>query len=856
MEKSVRQQMIELLSTVEEGIRYIQVSGQITMFEECIEALTSIAEACQQGLSVKRYRDYAKIFDTLIATMRQSSTELLVPAVIDETCDLCCQLLQMLMEELQDEKEVKKEILFLPYKASMWDSMESIWMAARDDQEHCNVYVMPIPYCDRNLDGSPAKWYCESGLFPDYVSLVDYRQYDIAERRPDVIYIHNPYDDCNRVTSVDSRYYSRELKKYTNMLVYVPYFIMGREWPKSQVQLPCYQYIDKMIVPHENMRILSEQGDQPDSCFSDYIPIKKLVPLGSPKADKVFFCEKNKIIPSSWREIIKEKKVILYNVSLSSILQFGEQALQKMKFIFNCFINRSDIVLLWRPHPLMNATLKSMRMDLYDKYKSLENEFIAKQVGIFDETPDINMAVAIADAYLGENSSSVVHLFGVAGKPIFFTSEMMLWKNPSLDELASVRFGHMVLENEEAWFIAEGYNAFCRMNLISGEITPLIKFEDFPIKSGLYSSFLKIDNTILFSPGTAKEICEYNIETQECKKTPFKNPTEYANFGHIAQYKNYAYLLPWNYSAILRYDLETGACKYYTDCLKELLECKTPGHDGLLGDYCVRGQKLLLPSIQTNKILEFDMETEAYQYYTAGKESEGSAFIIENGDDYWLIPWKTRTIVKWNYQTGEWKSYAEYPETFSCAGDWHSGDTKMFSGAVQVNKNIWLFPYYTNMVLRLDLSTEKIVKADLELPYGIYDRKSNFYMQQPNFSNAFASENNTIVALSAYDRSLVIVDTASGEHRLQPCRLSNSDVEALSTPLEHSFGKVGQGAPYASNENGLWRNVENFIEYVISESHDKDSQQKAYVQFIKNTDGSCGEKVHRYIMELDKDEGN
>ena len=36
----------------------------------------------------------------------------------------------------------KKEIVFLPYKASMWDSMESVWKAAAEDDE-CEVYVVP-----------------------------------------------------------------------------------------------------------------------------------------------------------------------------------------------------------------------------------------------------------------------------------------------------------------------------------------------------------------------------------------------------------------------------------------------------------------------------------------------------------------------------------------------------------------------------------------------------------------------------------------------------------------------------------------------------------------------------------------
>ena len=44
---------------------------------------------------------------------------------------------------------VRKEAVFLPYKASMWDSLESVWKAANED-ENCDAYVIPIPYYDKN----------------------------------------------------------------------------------------------------------------------------------------------------------------------------------------------------------------------------------------------------------------------------------------------------------------------------------------------------------------------------------------------------------------------------------------------------------------------------------------------------------------------------------------------------------------------------------------------------------------------------------------------------------------------------------------------------------------------------------
>ena len=96
---------------------------------------------------------------------------------------------------------VRKEMVFLPYKASMWDSLESVWKAAEED-EYCDAYVVPIPYYDKNPNGSFREIHYEGNQYPSYVPITSYEDYDIKTRKPDVIYIHNPYDNLNLVTSV------------------------------------------------------------------------------------------------------------------------------------------------------------------------------------------------------------------------------------------------------------------------------------------------------------------------------------------------------------------------------------------------------------------------------------------------------------------------------------------------------------------------------------------------------------------------------------------------------------------------------------------------------------------------------
>lgn len=63
------------------------------------------------------------------------------------------QSLYRIESSVKNDIKVRQEVVFLPYKASMWDSLESIWKAA-DEDEDCDAYVIPIPYYDKNPDGS------------------------------------------------------------------------------------------------------------------------------------------------------------------------------------------------------------------------------------------------------------------------------------------------------------------------------------------------------------------------------------------------------------------------------------------------------------------------------------------------------------------------------------------------------------------------------------------------------------------------------------------------------------------------------------------------------------------------------
>ena len=339
-----------------------------------------------------------------------------------------------------DLPEDKKEVVFLPYKASMWDSLESVWKTADEDPD-CDAFVIPIPYFDKNPDGSFKEEHYEGDQYPKYVPITRYDKYDLEACHPDIIYIHNPYDECNHVTSVHPYFYSKNLRNYTDKVVYIPYFILREIEPDNQTAIEgmkhfCFTpgtiYAHQVIVQSENMRqiYINEyikaakemglSGEHVDRKFLE----KKFLGTGSPKIDKVLNTKKEDLeIPEEWLKVIEKpdgrwKKIIFYNTSIGALLQHGEKMLRKMESVFEMFKeNQDEVALLWRPHPLIQATIESMRPQLWEEYKEIRDRYIAEGWGIYDGSADMDRAVVISDAYYGDGSS-VVELCQRNGIPV------------------------------------------------------------------------------------------------------------------------------------------------------------------------------------------------------------------------------------------------------------------------------------------------------------------------------------------------------------------------------------------------------------------------------------------------------
>lgn len=444
-QKKQAMEFVELLSRAHKEIRKAMEGKNQTaameLLEQCQDGAIELGNMIEESegeefATVHLLEDYCELLYQFHEKKRLG-----ISSNMGQDYKLMQKSLAQIINSIRKDIPVRLEVVFLPYKASMWDSLESVWKAA-DADENTDAYVIPIPYFDRNPDGSFREEHYEGGLYPEYVPVTRYDEYDFKNRRPDVIYIHNPYDDCNYVTSVHPFFYSKNLKQFTEKLVYIPYFILGEISPdnpgaaegiKHFCTTPGVFNADKVIVQSENMRqvyinVLTEemvrsQGRRNEKDIRRYWE-NKIDGSGSPKFDKILNTQKEKLeIPEEWKRVIEKpdgtwKKIILYNTSVSALLQNNEKMLRKMEDVFQIFYeNRNDVVLLWRPHPLLESTLTSMRPQLLEEYKKVRDSYIGNGWGIYDDTADLDRAIALSDGYYGDGSS-LVELCRKMEKPI------------------------------------------------------------------------------------------------------------------------------------------------------------------------------------------------------------------------------------------------------------------------------------------------------------------------------------------------------------------------------------------------------------------------------------------------------
>ncbi len=752
--------------------------------------------------------------------------------------DLAVQLDALLGQIRQEVEEVlptdKIKIGFLPYKASMWDCMESVWEAAAADGE-CEARVVPIPYYERDDQGKITRECYDGDLFPSYVPVTPYRSYDLSKERPDILYIHNPYDGGNTVTTVHPDYFSSNLKKYTDQLVYIPYYFLGSgPLPDCHLSLPAYEHVDRIIV----------QDEEKVDALADFVPREKILAIGSPKVDRILKLDRQKAeliekeIPARWREKIRGKKVILYNISVTGTLRNSRFFLDKLRYVLSCFAGREDVVLWWRPHPLLEATIKSAMPDLYQSYQEIKRAFAESRNGILDETGDAGVAAVIADAYLGEASSSLMHYFGVLGKPVMYTQWEIV--EDGKKDRGFLNVSTFYQEGDRLFFVpTDPYMELdlYQMGLEDGAIEKVVSFPGMPSHMwGCHYGIEKIGDKIVLPPYNVDDIYVYDLEKNKGIKlvlSESKGMTR--SFTEAVEYHGKVFLLPGCYPAIVRVDPESLEIREYKDPVEPFLrEDRT--EQMFQWAFLTRGRYLYLAGMQESKILIFDMEDGSYVIKAVGDYPYGYCRMLYDGDYFWLGAFGKNSIVRWDEKTGETREYL-YPMEQEPSNVW-----VYYGSLYDHGDEILVFYAFSFNCVAVDKKTGRCRRYH-EIRDILEELETKAVRGETGFAYAKPIGAGKVALFDTGSNNLHLWDTQDGQWKHFPCRIPKEELlSAEKWQIERSW--LSKSTPYSLWEYAV--SIPQYIDYLLQ--GETAIFRQTYGCYQDETgDLTLGARIHRYI---------
>jgi hypothetical protein len=687
--------------------------------------------ACQEGaLSICDFIDREAGEGTRTVALLESYCELLFRVHNKEVSPKALHKHYLEVEKCaKSELQTNRiEVAFISYKAAMSDSLESIYLAAKADPA-CDAYWIPVPYYDKNPDGSLGQMHYEGAdCYESHFEITDWQTYDMETRRPDAIYTFNPYDDINYVTAIHPHFFCERLITYTDMLVYVPYFvvdagganvIIGSHWDSCGVM-----YATKTIVQSEAVKKGIIYGLRKEERRLDKKGLygnleKKLLPLGSPKFDKIINTTKEQAaIPPEWGPIIAGKKVVFYNTSVGSIAEHGRVYLSKLRDVLNFFKNHRSVALLWRPHPLSINTYQSIHPSLKNEYEHIVAQYKREGWGVYDDSPHLHRAIAWSDAYYGD-ISSVMLLFSSASKPVLVSEKIFRKDNDYISPRA------MYIDEKHIWILPKGINALCKVNRFDLSVSYAGSFpEEESISPLHYFSFY--DNPVIsngklyFPPLMAKEISLYSPKDGLFNKITYDNllGTYDGNgaFMGVVSYCEYIFFTPCRYPAILRLNTVTKEINYYTEWMDSLNTNES--NDTMFLYPLVVENIFYLAARWDNVVLAFDMETGKSTVYKIGNGNyRFRGAMCFDGKNIWLTPVKGSTpVICWHPNEGVVKEYPEFYNYIEAG----TADFECFFN----NNYVWFVPFEKANVIKIDVNTGEISIAKEALNIGVYTKLS------------------------------------------------------------------------------------------------------------------------------------
>lgn len=441
------QEMLAVLSRAHGQIKVLAEAGDMDSAGRLLEGCQSIAISMGTSLEkksgdptsvIRQLEEYCELLFQCHEGWQPDSAERLEQTLRN---------IEMALNLFWTER--RKDVLFLPCRSEWWPSMEGFWRQQSADA-NTDVYVMSVPCCG----------HCDE--VPEYVSTIDTGAYDLERHTPDTIVIQFPYDGWNDSMKIPEQYYASNLLQYTDQLVYIPCFITDDpvtekdnlvKMLKVLIEQPAVVYADQVMVPSEKQRelyirtmtecagpgseaywvrkiVVTTHTDDAEHTAKDnrqraremlWNTLKnrassELLDAGQEKMGEGQQTSPD-VIPRIGPIENSVKKLLVYRVGISSLLQYGEKGILQLEESFGAITEQRDYILcIFSPGCEMKE-LESICPQLWKQYEIITNRFIESGIGIYDAEGISDDYPESFDAYYGD-AGNLAHRCRNLGIPV------------------------------------------------------------------------------------------------------------------------------------------------------------------------------------------------------------------------------------------------------------------------------------------------------------------------------------------------------------------------------------------------------------------------------------------------------
>lgn len=417
------------------------------------------------------------------------------------------------------------------------------------------------------------------------------------------------------------------------------------------------------------------------------------------------------IFPDNWRDVIKGKKVILYNTGVTSLLQGREKRIEKMRWVFSIFKEHPEVVLWWRPHPLEVSTAHSMLPELEEHYLEARRQYVGEEIGILDESADLNRAIAISDAYYGA-WSSVAELYKAAGKPVLYENYKVIKTEETTFLPASV-----CLKDDFIWFIQLNSNKLVKVSRVTFEVEKIINIDNEPpFKRRLYNyHIIDAGSSLLLLLENSCQIYEYEIGTGIVKEHRPKMANFIFHSEAVIKKNDKLLLFPFGDEEVLEYNCATGMVTGKRISGERIKTAKC--HEMI-------GTKVYTADNNSNMLYQYDTSDDSCTGKRIGTQ-ENRYWGVKKAGNYFVLPHlERRAITLWNEENGEITELTQFPDGYACL------ERHAYLDMFEKNGEIYIFPFYANMILKVNVENKRIMQAFPELYF-----KGDYTVESETFSS-------------------------------------------------------------------------------------------------------------------------